>query len=127
MPARKIALIAVTLLGLVTVPAGAAGPQDRAKPDNAKSKPRACVPVRRDDDDTAGPGGSVPSPPPGAKRERKGDKLIPCPPIAVAAPAMVKGSGFFGGGIAPLLGLGGAGGGIAASVAADGGPSPASP
>lgn len=127
MPARKIALIAVTLLGLVTVPAGAAGPQDRAKADSGKSKPRACVPVRRDDDDAVGPGGSAPAPVPGAERERQRDKLIPCPPIAVAAPAVVKGSGFFGGGIAPLLGLGGAGGGIAASVAADGGPSPASP
>lgn len=53
-----------------------------------------------------------------------------CPqarPQSVSAPRQVKGSGFFGGGLSPLLGVGGFGGGVTTGISTDTTTRPASP
>ena len=46
---------------------------------------------------------------------------------AVRGPQRVRGSGFFGGGLSPLLGVGGFGGGVTTGIATDATARPASP
>ena len=119
MTARTLTLFAPLLLGLALGPTAVLGAKPANKPATSPAKAEACKPE-------AGKAGADK-----AKRKngKSGQAEPNCPGAvkAVTGPARVKGSGFFGGAAVPLLGLGGAGGGIAATVASSTSDSPASP